>query len=151
MHRPTVLPGEDPIGPFVVAIEEHRLTPLLHRRGQHLVETGLAARLQHRTRPAPPPPTRRRNRPEDLDFHDPLRRAVIYPETVALTAILASRYWRRKILDRRPQARPARLAFHAEFTRPVTPHHHQHDLVERLIQEHLTDPDRRYRAGDRWP
>ncbi len=89
--------------------------------------------------------------PEDLDFHDPLRRAVTNPETVALTALLASRYWRKKILDRRPQACPARQAFHAEFTRRVTPHHHQHDLVERLIQEHLTDPDRRYRAGDRWP
>ena len=89
--------------------------------------------------------------PEDLDFHDPLRRAVIYPETVALTALLANRYWRKKIVDRRPQACPARQAFHAEFTRRVTPHHNQHDLVERLIQEHLADPQRRYRVTDRWP
>jgi len=89
--------------------------------------------------------------PEDLDFDDPLRHAAIYPETVALTALLASPYWRRKIVDRRPQARPARQAFHAEFTRRVTQHHQQHDRVERLIQEHLADPQRRYRATDRQP
>lgn len=86
--------------------------------------------------------------PEDLDFHDPLRRVVIYPEAVALASLLASRYWRKKIVDRRPQARQG---FHAEFTRRVTPHHHQHDLVERLVQEHLADPKRRYRLSDRQP
>ena len=89
--------------------------------------------------------------PEDLDFHDPLRRAVIYPETVALTALLASSYWRKKIVDRRPQAHPARQAFHTEFARRITPHHDQHDRVERLVQEHLGDPQRRYRGTDRHP
>jgi hypothetical protein len=94
--------------------------------------------------------------PEDLDFHDPLRCAVIYPETVALTSLLASGYWRKKIIDRRSRARPARdasawEAFHAEFTRRVTPHHHQHALVERLVREHLADPERRYRLADRQP
>jgi hypothetical protein len=80
----------------------------------------------------------------------------IYPETVALTSLLASPYWRKKITSRWPRARPARdasarEAFHAEFARRVAPHHHQHTLVERLVQEHLTDPERRCRLANRQP
>ena len=83
--------------------------------------------------------------PDDLDYDDPLHHAAIYPETVALTAILASPSWRKTALARAPGDREP---FHAEFTRRVTPHHPQPALLLRLVRERLTDPERRHRISD---
>lgn len=86
--------------------------------------------------------------PEDLDFDDPLRHAAIYPETVALTALLASPCWRTQALSPRPAVRQA---FHDEFTRRVTRHHPHPERLDHLLREHLTDPARRHRRSDRQP
>jgi hypothetical protein len=84
-------------------------------------------------------------RPGGLDYGDPLHHAAIYPETIALTAILASPHWRKTALARAPGDREP---FHAEFTRRVTPRHPQPAIVLRLVREHLTDPGRRHRISD---
>jgi hypothetical protein len=86
--------------------------------------------------------------PEDLDFDHPLRHAAIYPETVALTALLANPACRKQALSGRPEARQA---FHDEFTRRVTPQHPHPGRLDQLLREHLTAPDRRYRLSDRHP
>jgi hypothetical protein len=86
--------------------------------------------------------------PEDLDFDDPLRHTAIYPETVALTALLVSPFWRKQALSSRPAARQA---FHHEFTRRVTPHHPHPGQLGHLLREHLTAPGRRHRLSDRQP
>ena len=83
--------------------------------------------------------------PSDLDYDDPRHHAAIYPETVALTAILASPHWRKTALARAPDDREP---FHAEFTRRVTPRHPQPGILLRLVREHLTDPGRRHRISD---
>ena len=84
--------------------------------------------------------------PEDLDFDHPLRHAAIYPETVVLTALLASPFWRKKALS---SAAGHRQAFHDEITRRVTPHHRHPGQLDQLLREHLTDPARRHRLSDR--
>ena len=83
--------------------------------------------------------------PGDLDYDDPLHHAATYPETIALTAILASPHWRKTALARDPADREP---FHAEFTRRVTPRHPQPAILLRLVREHLTDPGRRHRISD---
>lgn len=83
--------------------------------------------------------------PGDLDYDDPLHHAAIYPETVALTAILASPHWRKIALAR---ASRDREPFHAEFTRRVTPCNPQPALLLRLVHERLTDPGRKHRISD---
>jgi hypothetical protein len=102
---------------------------------------GYATERDHRIRRHLSPGTD----PDDLDYDDPLHHAAIYPETVALTAILASPHWRKTALARAPRDREP---FHAEFTRRVTPHHPQPGILLRLVRERLTDPDRRHRLSD---
>ena len=99
-------------------------------------------RIRQLTRPAAAPGPG----PEDLDYDDPLHHAAIYPETVALTAILASPRWRKTALARAPRDREP---FHAEFTRRVPlPRHPQPAILLCLVREHLTDPGRRNRISD---
>ena len=83
--------------------------------------------------------------PVDLDYDGPLHHAAIYPETVALTAILASPRWRKTALARAPADREP---FHTEFTRRVTPCHPQPELLLQLVRERLTDPERKHRISD---
>jgi hypothetical protein len=83
--------------------------------------------------------------PGDLDYADPVHHAAIYPETIALTAILTSPHWRKTALARAPRDREP---LHAEFTRRVTPHHPQPELLLRLVRERFTAPGRKHRISD---
>jgi hypothetical protein len=49
--------------------------------------------------------------------------AAAYPETVALTAMLASPYWHAIVVSRTPAGNQR---FHHEFRRRVAPDHHEH-------------------------
>ena len=60
------------------------------RRPRDLDHPGMAPRLRHRTRPAHPPAPSPRHQPRRPGLRRPLHHAATYPETIALTAILAS-------------------------------------------------------------
>lgn len=63
------------------------------------------------------------------DAEEAITQAVLYPETVALTAMLASPYWLSIIVSRTPAGNQR---FHHEFRRRVAPGHHEH-LYPRLL------------------
>jgi hypothetical protein len=63
------------------------------------------------------------------DAEEAITEAVLYPETVAFTAMLASPYWLSIVLSR---TRAGNQRFHNEFRRRVAPGHHE-QLYPRLL------------------